>query len=210
MPEWSIFAVVGVAIVAVVLLIVRFHVNPVIALAIGAAAIGLGGGLGATGTVETMATGFGETMAEAGLLIAWGVLIGSMLNRLGAVSRLVETLLRLFGPKGVPYAIAASFATYLQTIFVDVMIVIAAPLARRIAPRLGKAGVGIMSTVFAVSLETGIALMVPGIGAVMIAAALGIPIGQMMLWGFVAVVHHDARHEGRLLEPREGRARDDR
>jgi H+/gluconate symporter-like permease len=39
-----------------------------------------------------------------------------------------------------------------------------------------------------VSLETGIALMVPGIGAVMIAGALGIPIGQMMLWGFVAVV----------------------
>ena len=188
MPEWSIFAVVGLAIVAVVLLIVKFHVNPVIALAVGAAAIGLGGGLGATGTVETMATGFGETMAEAGLLIAWGVLIGSMLNRLGAVSRLVETLLRVFGPKGVPYAIAASFATYLQTIFVDVMIVIAAPLARRIAPRLGKAGVGIMSTVFAVSLETGIALMVPGIGAVMIAAALGIPIGQMMLWGFVVVV----------------------
>ncbi|MFD2758762.1 GntP family permease [Gulosibacter faecalis] len=188
MPEWTIFAVVGVAIVGVVLLIVRFHVNPVIALAIGAASIGLGSGLGATTTVDTMAAGFGETMAEAGLLIAWGVLIGSMLNRLGAVERLVESLLRIFGPKGVPYAIAASFATYLQTIFVDVMIVIAAPLARRIAPHLGKAGVGIMSAVFAVSLETGIALMVPGIGAVMIAGALGIPIGQMMLWGFVAVV----------------------
>lgn len=188
MAEWSILVVVGVAIVAVVLLIVKFHVNPVIALALGAAGIGLASGLGAVGTVETMAGGFGDTMAEAGLLIAWGVLIGSLLNRMGAVERLVEALLRAFGPKGVPYAIGLSFATYLQTIFIDVMIVIAAPLARRIAPRLGKAGAGIMATMFAISLETGIALMVPGIGAVMIAASLGIPIGQMMLWGFVVVV----------------------
>ncbi|GEK80978.1 GntP family permease [Agrococcus baldri] len=188
MADWSILVVVGVAIVAVVLLIVRFHVNPVIALALGAAGIGLGSGLGAVGTVETMASGFGETMAEAGLLIAWGVLIGSLLNRMGAVERLVHALLKAFGPKGVPYAIGLSFATYLQTIFVDVMIVIAAPLARRIAPRLGKAGTGIMATMFAISLETGIALMVPGIGAVMIAASLGIPLGQMMLFGLVVVI----------------------
>ncbi|MCH1883705.1 GntP family permease [Agrococcus sp. ARC_14] len=188
MADWSILVVVGVAIVVVVLLIVRFHVNPVIALALGAAGIGLGSGLGAVGTVETMASGFGETMAEAGLLIAWGVLIGSLLNRMGAVERLVHALLKAFGPKGVPYAIGLSFATYLQTIFVDVMIVIAAPLARRIAPRLGKAGTGIMATMFAISLETGIALMVPGIGAVMIAASLGIPLGQMMLFGLIVVI----------------------
>ncbi len=188
MPEWTILVIVAVAIIAVVLMIVRLHVNPVIALAIGAAAIGLMSGLGAVGTVETMATGFGDTMAEAGLLIAWGVLIGSLLNRMGAITRLVETLLKAFGPKGVPFAIGVSFATYLQTIFVDVMIVLAAPLARRIAPRLGKAGAGIMAATFAISLETGIALMVPGIGAVMIAASLSIPIGQMLLWGFVVVV----------------------
>lgn len=188
MPEWSILAIVAVAIVAVVVMIVKLHVNPVIALAIGAASIGLMSGLGAVGTVETMAAGFGDTMAEAGLLIAWGVLIGSLLNRMGAITRLVETLLKAFGPKGVPYAIGVSFATYLQTIFVDVMIVLAAPLARRIAPRLGRAGVGIMAATFAISLETGIALMVPGIGAVMIAASLGIPIGQMLLWGVVVVV----------------------
>lgn len=188
MADWSILVVVGVAIVAVVLLIVKLHVNPVIALALGAAAIGLGSGLGPVATVETMATGFGDTMAEAGLLIAWGVLIGSLLNRMGAVEGLVHALLKAFGPKGVPYAIGISFATYLQTIFIDVMIVIAAPLARRIAPRLGKAGTGIMATMFAISLETGIALMVPGIGAVMIAASLGIPLGQMMLFGLVVVV----------------------
>lgn len=181
-------SVVGAVIVAVVLVIVRFGLNPVIALGLGAAAIGLLTGLGPVGTVETMTTGFGEVMMEAGLLIAWGVLIGAMLNEMGAVTRLVGSLLRVFGRRGVPYALGLSFATYLQTIFVDVMIVIAAPLARRIAPRLGPSGTGIMAVTFAISLEVGIVMMVPGFAAVALAGLLGVPLGMMLLGGLVVVV----------------------
>lgn len=188
MPEWYPLAVVAVVIVAVVFAIVRLKVNPVIALAVGAAAIGLLSGLGAVKTVDTLSDGFGSAMVDAGLLIAWGVLIGSLLNRMGAVARLVETLMRIFGPKGVPFAIGVSFATYLQTIFLDALIVLAAPLARKMAPRLGPAGVGIMATTFAISGETGIALMVPGIGSVMIASSLDVPMGKMLVFGLIVVV----------------------
>ena len=128
--------------------------------------IGLLTGLGPVDTVSTMTRGFGEVMMEAGLLIGWGVLIGAMLNEMGAVVRLVEGLLRVFGRRGIPYALGLSFATYLQTIFVDALIVIAAPLARRIAPRLGPAGTGIVAVTFAVGLEMGIVMMVPGFAAV--------------------------------------------
>lgn len=188
MPEWYSLAVVGVIIVAIVVAIVRFRLNPVLALALGAAAIGLLTGLGPVGTVETMTEGFGDVMMEAGLLIAWGVLVGALLNRMGAITRLVESLMRVFGRRGIPYALGLSFATYLQTIFVDVMIVMAAPLARRIAPRLGRAGTGIMAVTFAVSLEVGIVLMVPGFAAVALAGLLGVPLGIMLLGGLAVVV----------------------
>ncbi|REJ06479.1 gluconate permease [Microbacterium bovistercoris] len=188
MPDWYTLGVVALVIIAVVLAIVRFRINPVIALAVGAAGIGLLTGLGPVDTVKTMTTGFGEVMMEAGLLIAWGVLIGAMLNEMGAITRLVDTLLRAFGPKGIPYALGLSFATYLQTIFIDVMIVMAAPLARRIAPRLGKAGTGIIAATFAISLETGIVLMVPGFAAVALAGLLDVPLGIMMLGGLAVVV----------------------
>lgn len=181
-------SVVAAVIIAVVLAIVRFGLNPVLALALGAAGIGLLTGLGPVGTVESMTGGFGEVMMEAGLLIAWGVLIGALLNEMGAVGRLVETLLRVFGKRGVPYALGLSFATYLQTIFIDAMIVIAAPLARRIAPRLGRVGTGIMGVTFAISLEVGIVMMVPGFAAVAVAGVLGVPLGTMLLGGFVVVV----------------------
>ncbi|MFC7432680.1 MULTISPECIES: GntP family permease [unclassified Agrococcus] len=188
MPDWYTLTVVGLVILAVVVVIVRFRINPVIALALGAAAIGLLTGLGPVDTVSTMTRGFGDVMMEAGLLIAWGVLIGAMLNEMGAITRLVESLLRVFGRRGVPYALGLSFATYLQTIFVDAMIVIAAPLARRIAPRLGKAGTGIMAATFAISLEVGIVMMVPGFAAVALAGLLGVPLGIMLLGGLAVVV----------------------
>ncbi|NQX13455.1 gluconate permease [Microbacteriaceae bacterium VKM Ac-2855] len=187
MPEWYTLGVVALVVVAVVLAIVRFRQNPVLVLAVGAAAIGLLTGLGPVDTVATMTRGFGEVMMEAGLLIGWGVLIGAMLNELGAVSRLVEGLMRVFGRRGIPYALALSFATYLQTIFVDALIVIAAPLARRIAPRLGRAGTGIVAVTFAVGLEMGIVMMVPGFAAVALAGLLGVPLGVMMLGGLVVV-----------------------
>ncbi|PPI21914.1 GntP family permease [Rathayibacter sp. AY1B5] len=187
MPEWYTLGVVALVIVAVVVAIVRFRFNPVLALAVGAAAIGLLTGLGPVDTVSTMTTGFGEVMMEAGLLIGWGVLIGAMLNEMGAVVRLVEGLMRVFGRRGIPYALGLSFATYLQTIFVDALIVIAAPLARRIAPRLGRAGTGIVAVTFAVGLEMGIVMMVPGFAAVALAGLLGVPLGVMMLGGFAVV-----------------------
>ena len=188
MPEWYTLSVVGAVIVMVVIAIVRFRINPVIALGLGAAAIGLLTGLGPVHTVEVMTTGFGEVMMEAGLLIAWGVLIGAMLNEMGAITRLVESLMRVFGRRGIPYALGLSLGTYLQTIFVDVMIVIAAPLARRVAPRLGKTGTGIMGVTFAVSLEVGIVMMVPGFAAVALAGLLNVPLGIMLLCGLVVVV----------------------
>lgn len=188
MPEWYTLGVVAAVIVAVVFAIVRFRINPVIALALGAAAIGLLTGLGPVDTVTTMTGGFGEVMMEAGLLIAWGVLIGAMLNEMGAITRLVESLMRIFGRRGIAYALGLSLATYLQTIFVDVMIVIAAPLARRIAPRLGTSGVGIIGLTFAVSLEMGIVMMVPGFAAVALAGLLGVPLGIMLLGGAAVVI----------------------
>ncbi|TCL81834.1 MULTISPECIES: SLC13 family permease [unclassified Rathayibacter] len=187
MPEWYTLGVVALVIVVVVVAIVRYRFNPVLALAVGAAAIGLLTGLGPVDTVSTMTRGFGEVMMEAGLLIGWGVLIGAMLNEMGAVVRLVEGLLRVFGKRGIPYALGLSFATYLQTIFVDALIVIAAPLARRIAPRLGPAGTGIVAVTFAVGLEMGIVMMVPGFAAVALAGLLGVPLGVMLLGGFVVV-----------------------
>jgi H+/gluconate symporter-like permease len=70
----------AVAILAVVVLIVRFKFNPVVSLVIGSAYLGLAAGIGVEKTIDAIMEGFGDIMAEIGLLIAFGVLIGSILQ----------------------------------------------------------------------------------------------------------------------------------
>lgn len=188
MSETVIVANTVVAVLATVVLIVRFRLNPVISLVIGAVYLGLTAGLGVEGTVDAVTGGFGEILADVGLLIAFGVLTGAMLHRAGAIERLVATLLRVCGPRGMPYATTATVSTVLQSIFVDVLLVISAPLARRIAPRIGDRGLPRMATALAIGLECGIVFMVPGVGAVALAGVLGVPMGQMLIAGLVVVV----------------------
>lgn len=188
MPGWYLVTATAAVVVLAVLLIVRVRIHPAVVLALAAATVGLVTGLGVEGTVDAVTTGFGDIMADAGLLIAFGVLIGSLLRAVGAIERLVETLLRWFGPQRMPMTMTVACATVLQPIFVDVLIVIAAPLARRIAARIGPTGIPRMAAAIAIGCECGIVMMVPGIGAVAIAGVLGVPLGRMLIFGLVVLV----------------------
>lgn len=188
MSNTSILINTAVAIVAIVVLIVRFKLNPLIALVTGACYLGLAAGLGVGKTVETIGTGFGDIMAETGLLIAFGVLIGAVLRELRAIERLVDKLLQTFGARRIPHAMALTITTFLQSIYLDVLLVISAPLARSIAPRLGKYGTARMSTALAIGLECGIIFTVPGVGALALAALLHVPLGTYLLYGLIVVI----------------------
>lgn len=188
MSETAIVINTAVAILAVVVMIVRFKFNPVVSLVVGSAYLGLAVGLGVEKTIEAITTGFGDIMAEVGLLIAFGVLMGAILQQTGAIQRLVETLLRWFGAKRMPYAMSLTIATALQSIFLDVLLVISAPLARNLATRIGKNGTARMAVAMAIGLECGIVLMVPGVGALALAGLLGVPLGKMLLFGLCLVI----------------------
>jgi H+/gluconate symporter-like permease len=176
------------AILAVVVMIVRLKFNPVVALVLGSLYLGLATKLGIEKTIEAVTGGFGEIMAEVGLLIAFGVLMGAMLQEMGAIQRLVGTLLRIFGPKRMPYAMSLTIATFLQSIFLDVLLVMSAPLARDLAKKIGKNGTARMATAMAIGLECGIVLMVPGVASLALAGLLGVPLGKMLLFGVALVI----------------------
>lgn len=178
----------AVAVLAAVVLIVRFRVNPVIALVIGSVYLGLAAGFGVEKTVKTITSGFGEIMVDVGLLIAFGVLMGSILNQSGAIRRLVEHLLDTFGPKRLPYTMGLAIGTVLQSIFLDVLLVISAPLARKLAPKIGKLGTARMATAMAIALECGIVFTVPGVASLALAGLLNVPLGKMLLFGLLLVV----------------------
>ncbi|NKZ02073.1 GntP family permease [Nocardiopsis alborubida] len=184
MTDTLVVAHTTIAIIGVVLLILAARVEPVIALVIGSIYLGLAAGLGFETTISTIAQGFGDIMAEVGLLIGFGVLLGSLLLRMGALQKLVELLLRLLGPRRLPYALAAVLSTIFPSIYVDVQLVLAAPLARSAAPSLGRNGVGMMGGALSTGILVGYVFVIPGLGTVSIAGLLGVPLGTMLLYGF--------------------------
>ena len=103
---------------------------------------------------------------------------------------------------------ALTIATVLQSIFLDVLLVISAPLARSVAKKIGKNGTGRMAAAMAIGLECGIVFTVPGVGALALAGVLGVPLGKMLLFGVLLAIptvidrhrHHVVPVQPRLVE----------
>ncbi|MGO1398897.1 MAG: GntP family permease [Brevibacterium yomogidense] len=175
----------GIAIALIVLLIMGARLNAVIALLAGSIYLGLAAGLGFTGTTEALATGFGDIMAEVGLIIAMGVLLGCLLASMGTLENIVDRLLALFTPKQLPYAAGLTLTVFFPVIYGDVLLVLMAPIVRSLAPRLGPGGMAKMCTALAVGINVGLVFVVPGAAAIAIAGLLGVQLGTMLFAGLL-------------------------
>jgi H+/gluconate symporter-like permease len=108
------------AIMLVIGLIIWLRVEPVISLVLGSLYLGLASGVGFVGTLTEITSGFGEIMGKVGLLIGFGVVIGSLLHATGAFGRMVQALVSAVGARRLPYAMAGAMSTLFPSIYVDV------------------------------------------------------------------------------------------
>ena len=182
MADWTILLHTGITIAGIIALIAGARLNPVIVLVLGALYLGVAGGLGFEATTSAVAEGFGALMAEVGLVIGFGVLLGSLLSAMGTLQRVVELMLRLVGAKRSSYALGLSSGIVFPSIYFDVALVMLAPIARSIAARTGRS-VAPLAGSLAIGLEVGLLMVLPGAAAVAVAGSLNIPLGTMLLWG---------------------------
>jgi GntP family gluconate:H+ symporter len=175
----------AIAIVIAVGLIIWLKVDPVISLLLASLYLGIAAGVGFAGTIEAIAVGFGEIMAEVGLLIGFGVLIGAFLHAAGAFHRLLDVFVRVIGATRLPYGLALLHSTILPSIYVDVQVVLASPVARSAAPYIGRNGLPIMASALGAGIFAGYVFVIPGLAAISIAGLLGVPLGRYLIFGIV-------------------------
>ena len=175
----------AIAIVLAVGLIIRFKVDPVISLLLASLYLGLAAGVGFGGTIEAIALGFGEIMAEVGLLIGFGVLIGAFLHAAGAFHRLLAVLVRAVGATRLPYALSILHSTILPSIYVDVQVVLASPVARSASVYVGRNGLARMASALGAGIFAGYVFVIPGLAAISIAGLLNVPLGRWLIFGIV-------------------------
>jgi H+/gluconate symporter-like permease len=175
----------AIAIVLAIGLIIKVKVDPVISLILASLYLGLASGVGFAGTIEAIAAGFGEIMAEVGLLIGFGVLIGALLHASGAFHRLVDVLVRVVGASRLPYTMSTLLSTVLPAIYVDVQVVLAAPVARSASPYIGRNGLPLMASALGAGIFAGYVFVIPGLAAISIAGLLDVSLGTWLLFGIV-------------------------
>ena len=85
-----------VAVLALVLLIVKLNMNPVLALFTVALATGIVLGYGVVGTVDYISGGFGDTLGSVGITIILGAIISMAVEDTGAAKSIANFFIRVF------------------------------------------------------------------------------------------------------------------
>jgi len=175
------------AIAVIVLLITWLHVHPFLALIGGTAVLGLVGGLGTGGTVESFTGGLGSTVGGVGVLIALGAMIGGLLRDSGGAERLVEAVATRVGPRGMPWALAGVAALIGIPLFFEVGVVLLVPVVVLVAARtrVPVLAVGIPALA---GLSVLHGLVPPHPGPLVAIDALGADLGLTLLFGIAVAI----------------------
>lgn len=127
----------AISIIALVLLIARYRLNPFITLTLVSLGLGLMAGIPAKDVVFVYEAGVGKTLGHIALVVALGTMLGKMMAESGGAEQIARTMIRWFGEKNVHWAMV--FVAFLVgfPIFFEVGFVLLIPIAFNVARRTG-------------------------------------------------------------------------
>ncbi len=140
MSQHDIFllAIAVVVILAVVVAIARARVHPFPALMVGALVLGLWAGAPADQVLKSFRVGFGETLANVGVLLALGAMFGQMLASSGGAERISNALLSVGGPRMVPWTMCAVAMILGLPLFFEAGVVLMMPIILNVGARIAN------------------------------------------------------------------------
>lgn len=124
-----------VAVIALVVLIARFKINPFVVLMTVSLALGVVTGMPLLTIVKSFETGLGGTLGHIAIIVALGTMLGKMMAESGGADRIAHTLIQLFGEQRVPWAMMVVGLLVGLPVFFEVGFVLLVPIAFNIARR---------------------------------------------------------------------------
>ncbi len=133
---------------------------------------------------ERVATAFGNTCAQIGILIAMAAIIGKCLLDSGSANRIVRSALRLVGERGAPAAFVGSGFLLGIPVFFDTVFYLMIPLGKALRMRTGRNYLLYVLTIVA-GATMAHSLVPPTPGPLFVAEELKVDMGLMILVGCV-------------------------
>ena len=128
-------AAAAVAVLLTLIIVVKLHAF--ISLVLVSLGTALAAGIPVADVPEALTSAFGSTLASVALLVAFGVMIGRLLEVTGGAQVLADTLVSRFGEKRAPLALGVAALIFGFPIFFDAGLVVFLPIILTVARRFG-------------------------------------------------------------------------
>jgi GntP family gluconate:H+ symporter/Gnt-I system low-affinity gluconate transporter len=176
------FAVIGIAFLLA--LIIKFKMQPLLAILISAIFIGIGVGMPPQMIIGSINKGIGNTLQGIALLVGLGSMFGAILELSGGAETISTTLVKTFGEKKSVWALGITGLIIAIPVFFDAGLIILIPLAFGLARKTGKStllyGIPLLG-----GLAVGHAFIPPTPGPILVAAMLNADLGLVILLGLI-------------------------
>jgi GntP family gluconate:H+ symporter len=185
-------AIAVIVILAVVVAIARLRVHPFPALAAGSLVLGLWAGAPTDQVLKSFRVGFGDTLANVGVLLALGAMFGELLASSGGAERVSSSLLKIGGPRAVPWTMCAVSMILGLPLFFEAGVVLMMPIILNVGTRLAKEPGGLKGNPYLLAglpvfagLSVLHALVPPHPGPMVAIDAMKADLGETLILGLV-------------------------
>ena len=185
-------AIAVIVILTMVVAIARLRVHPFPALVVGALVLGLWAGAPAAQVLTSFSKGFGNTLADVGMLLALGAMFGEMLASSGGAERVSSSLLSLGGPRMVPWTMCAVSMILGLPLFFEAGVVLMMPIVLTVGTQLSRDSGGLKGNPYLLAglpvfagLSIVHALVPPHPGPMVAISALNADLGSTLALGLL-------------------------
>lgn len=177
----------GLGITLLIFMMLKTKVHPFLAMIISASITGLVGGMPAGDVVNSITTGFGNTLGSIGIIIGFGVMMGEIFEVSGAAKKMAQIFVEKLGKGREELALAITGFLVSIPIFCDSGFVILSPLAKSISRNTKKSVIS-LGLSLALGLVITHTLVPPTPGPVGVAGIYGANVGTTLLLGIVCAI----------------------
>ena len=173
-----------VAVIALIVLIAKFKMNPFIVLIVVSLVLGLAVGMPMGNIVKAFETGVGGALGHIALVVGLGTMLGKMMAESGGAERIANTMIKAFGEKNVHWAMMTVAFIVGLPVFFEVGFVLLVPIAFNVAKRTGTNMV-LVGIPMVAGLSVVHGLIPPHPAALLAVTAYSADIGRTILYALI-------------------------
>lgn len=173
-----------VAVISLIVLIAKYKMNPFIVLILVSVILGAAVGMPMGTIVKSYETGVGGALGHIALVLGLGTMFGKMMAESGAGERISNTLIGIFGPKNVHWAMMVLALVVGLPVFFEVGFVLLIPIAFNVAKRTGTNMI-LVGIPMVAGLSVVHGLIPPHPAALYAVTAYNADIGHTILYGLI-------------------------